>query len=314
MLRRRVVLLIASAGGVLMSACAGGLPRPVPAATPAPPPVSNALATGGTPPPTLAPEATYTPGPTPTLRARVSPDPTAVVVYAVSSLGGALSELAGQFMLTNAQATGVTYKFDKPALLTSLIQQGADADVFACSDTTQIDGLRQAGLVDGPDAVMVRDKLVIVVSQANPQQIQSLKDLGNPGVRFIIPAPTGETAAAIKATFDSASSDPAYGADFATRADRNVLARDGNDAFVFNRVVIGEVTAAVVYASSVDPSGSARVQVIDIPDAVNTLMAYSIVVLKNGTNARGGHAFMSYVLSDPAQRQFARWGFTPVTP
>jgi ABC-type molybdate transport system substrate-binding protein len=60
----------------------------------------------------------------------------------------------------------------------------------------------------------------------------------------------------------------------------------------------------------VDPQLRSQVQQIDIPDALNTLVDYPIAVLKNGTNARGGHAFVNYALSAPAQDVFSRWGFT----
>ena len=54
----------------------------------------------------------------------------------------------------------------------------------------------------------------------------------------------------------------------------------------------------------------ASLQVIDIPDAVNTLLDYSIAVIRAGTNSRGGHAFMTYALSARAQAIFIKWGFT----
>ena len=252
--------------------------------------------------PTVAPAV-------PTPLARQSLDPTAVVVFASSKLGGAFSEIGGAFMLANSAATGVSYKFEDAALLRALIQQGADADVFASTDPREMDALRQANLLDGAPSVLVRNRLVIVLSKSNPQGIQSVKDLANSGARFIIAAPTDPSSVAIGQMFERASADPAYGADFGAKADRNVLARDGDDPFVVSRIIMGEVNAGVVFSSAIDPDQQKQVQIIDVPDAVNTVVEYPIAVVKSGTNARGGQAFVTYVLSPAGQNVFSKWGY-----
>jgi molybdate transport system substrate-binding protein len=247
--------------------------------------------------------------PTPTLVARQTADPTAVVVFAASPFGSAFSELGSDFMLSAPQATGVSYRFDNSVLLRNLIQTGADADVFVSMDPAQMDNLNQANLLASPPAILVRDRLVVVVSQANPQALKDFKDLANPGVRFVVPAPTSTTTAATLAAFSRASADPAYGADFGARADRNVLARDGDDRLVLDRITAGEVSAGIVYASSIDPGSRAKVQVLPIPDSISTVASYPIAVLKNATNPKGGQAFMQYALSAQAQDVLSRYGF-----
>jgi molybdate transport system substrate-binding protein len=174
--------------------------------------------------------------------------------------------------------------------------------------------LNQANLLASAPAVLVRDRLVVVVSQANPQGLTAFKDLANPGVRFIIPAPTSTTTSAILAAFSHASADPAYGADFGTKADRNVLARDGDDRLVLDRITAGEVNAGIVYASSIDPGSRSKVQVVPIPEAVSGVADYPIAVLKNATNPRGGEAFMQYALSPQAQDVLSRYGFAKADP
>jgi molybdate transport system substrate-binding protein len=248
--------------------------------------------------------------PTPTVRARQTADPTAVVVFASTPFGGAFSELGSDFMLSAPQATGVSYRFDNSAQLRNLIQTGADADVFVSMDPAQMDSLNQANLLVGAPAVLAHDRLVIVVSQANPQGLREFKDLAHAGVRFVIPAPNSITSTAVQAAFSKASADPTYGTDFGAKADRNVLARDGDDHLVLDRIAAGEVSAGIVYASSIDPGSRARVQVIEIPDAVSAVANYPIAVLKNGTNLQGGQAFMQYALSSQAQDLLSRYGFS----
>ncbi len=254
------------------------------------------------------------PIPSPTPLGRETDDPTAVVVFADSSLGSGMAELASAFMVSNADITGVSYKFETSDKLSALIQQGTDADVFASADARQMDTLRQANLLDGPGSVLVRAGLVIIVSMANPQGIQGLKDLANPGVRFVIPEPASQAAATILATFDKASTDSTYGADFRSKAERNILARDGDGQLIAGRVATGEVSAGVVYSTDVDAQARAQLQVIAIPDAVNTLVDYPIAVLKSGTNAKGGRAFVTYALSPKAQDILSKFGFLRTPP
>jgi len=301
MWRRRFVAAL----GVVLTACSGPGPQS-PTVQPTPPLASPTVDRAPAPTPAIAPS--------PTVIGRLTDDPTAVVVFAASALGAPLSELGSAFMLASSDATGVMYKFDDSSQLRTLIQQGADADVFASGDPGQMRMLRDANLLDGQEVTLVGDRLSIVVSKTNPQGIQAFTDLARSGVRYIVPEPASSTTAALLAAFDAANADAAYGADFRSKAERNILARDGDDGFVIDRIASGEVNAGVVYASKVattlDPQTRGQVQLIAIPDALTTSVEYPIAVLKNGTNVRGARAFVNYALSAPAQAVFARWGFS----
>jgi molybdate transport system substrate-binding protein len=307
----RATLGLACLGAALLAAlgvaCAPSPELSSPRVTPPPEPTTLAVTEAA---PTLA--ALPAASPTPAELGRQSDDPTAVVVFASSPVGQALTELGSDFMLAAPEATGVSYRFDNSETLRALIQQGAQADVFVSLESAAMDSLQQANLLDGPPGVLAADQLVIVVSQANPQHLQSLKDLGNSGVRFIVPAPASATTMSLLAAFDAASRDPAYGDDFRARADRNVLARDGDDHQVISRIVDGEVSAGVVYASSLDSTSRAHVQTIAVPDSVSAPIEYSIAVLKNAINHRGGQAYVNYALSGPAQDILSRYGFARV--
>jgi molybdate transport system substrate-binding protein len=299
---RGILPTLIALSAALVVACTGAPAPSSPRVTPPPEPTSA---------PVLQVPATLPPIPTlvPTVVARQTSDPTAVVIFAASTFGAAFTELGSDFMMAAPGATGVSYRFDNSVKLRSMIQQGADADVFATVDPSQMDPLQQANLLDGSPSILASDQLVIVVSKANPQQLQAFKDLGNAGVRFIVPAPDSPTTTAMLKTFDAASSDPAYGADFRQRADRNVLARDGDDHEVLTRIIAGEVSAGVVYASSLDPQSRSQVQVITLPPALNASVNYPIAVLKNGTNMHGGEAFIKYIMSSAAQDILSHYGF-----
>jgi ABC-type molybdate transport system substrate-binding protein len=148
-------------GVAIMAACS---PAPQPSAPRVtPPPQINPTS----PPlvPTLVPVPTATAAPL----GRQTQDPTAVVVFAPSLFGQAFAELGSDFMLAAPEATGVSYRFDTSAMLLSLLQQGADADVFVALDRSSMDTIQQANLLDGPPSVFADDQIVIVTSKTNPQ-------------------------------------------------------------------------------------------------------------------------------------------------
>ncbi|MBV8715438.1 MAG: molybdate ABC transporter substrate-binding protein [Chloroflexi bacterium] len=304
-MRRGTLRFVLALGAAVLFAC-----------TPASPPSSPRVTAAPEVVPTDAPTVALAPvlTPTPTVQLRQTEDPTAVVVFAPSLFGQALEDLGGQFMVSAHDTTGVSYRFDTGATLVSLLQQGADADVFVGVDRATMDQLQQANLLEGPPAVLADDQLALVVPTSNPQQLQSLKDLANAGVRFIVPAPASPTTTTLLNALTTASQDAAYGADFAARADRNILARDGDDQLVISRIVSGEVSAGVVFASSIDPSSRPQLQIIPLPTSVSPPVEYPIAVLVHATNAGGGRAFVQYALSAPGQAVLSRYGFTKVGP
>jgi molybdate transport system substrate-binding protein len=302
-LRRHELSLVVVCGAALLIACSPASAPSSPRVTP--PPEVTAAATE---PPTLVPVVT----PTPTVLVRQTDDRTAVVVFAPSLFGPALEDLGSQFMLAAHDATGVSYRFDTGPTLIGLLQQGADADVFVAIDHQTMDTLEQSSLLDGAPGVLADDQLVVVVPTSNPQHLQSFKDLAASGVRFIVPAPGSPTTSGLMNALNVSSQDQAYGADFGAKADRNVLARDGDDHLVISRIVAGEVTAGVVFASSIDPSSRGQLQSIPIPSSASPPVEYPIAVLKHSSNTGGGRAFVQYALSAPGQGILSRYGFAKV--
>jgi hypothetical protein len=90
--------------------------------------------------------------------------------------------------------------------------------------------------------------------------------------------------------------------------------RLGSADDVLERIADGEADAAVVYGSDVPLDARKQIGVIELPDALNEFVDYSIAVLK-GPNAVAARTFVSYVFSPPAQALFSRHGFVgaPVT-
>jgi molybdate transport system substrate-binding protein len=207
----------------------------------------------------------------------------------------------------------LTFNFGASSTLATQLGQGAGADVFASADQTQMDNARKADAISGPDQVFARNRLVLITPKDNPGQIMSVKDLAKDGVKFVTAQPTVPIGQYTDQLLDKAQADPAtYGDDFKSRVQANVVSREDNVRQVVSKVQLGEADAAIVYSTDATPQVRDQLQVIQVPDALQTLATYPIANAK-GKNAAGGDAFTRYVLSPQGQATLARWGFLPPT-
>src|SRR5262249_14875409 len=147
----------------------------------------------------------------------------------------------------------------------------------------------------------------------NPKKIASVKDLGNDGVKFVTAQPSVPIGQYTAQMLDKASADPAFGADFKSRVENNTVSREDNVRQVVSKVQLGEADAGVVYSTDATPQVRDQLQILQVPDPLQTLATYPIAVAKGG-NAAGGEAWVNYVLGPEGQATLARWGFLPPPP
>jgi molybdate transport system substrate-binding protein len=207
----------------------------------------------------------------------------------------------------------LTFNFGASSALATQLGQGARADVFASADQTQMDNARKADAISGPDNVFARNRLVLITPRDNPKQIMSVKDLANDSVKFVTAQPAVPIGQYTDQMLDKAQADPAtYGADFKSRVQANTVSREDNVRQVVSKVQLGEADAAIVYSTDATPQVRDQLQIIQVPDPLQTLATYPIADAK-GNNAAGGEAFTAYVLSPQGQATLAKWGFLPPT-
>jgi molybdate transport system substrate-binding protein len=277
---------------------------PQPAVTP-PPSAPTAAAVGQ---PTTAPADQPTTAAAPANTAPLSGE---IVVFAASSLTDAFQEIANTFQQANPNAR-VTFNFGASSQLATQLGQGASADVFASADTTQMDNAKKAGAVTGQDQVLARNRVVLITPKDNPARINAIKDLANPGVKFVTAQPSVPIGQYTAQMLEKATADPAYGADFKTKVVANTVSQEDNVRQVVSKVQLGEADAAVVYSTDATPQVRDRLQIIQVPDPLQTLATYPIAVAK-GNNPAGGEAFVAYVVGPQGQATLAKWGFLPPT-
>jgi molybdate transport system substrate-binding protein len=276
------------------------------ASPPAPAASTPAAAPQPADPPTPAPVAQPT---GPALAAPVSGE---IVVFAASSLTDVFQDMAAPFQQANPNAR-LTFNFGASSQLATQLGQGARADVFASADQTQMDKARKAEAIAGPDRVFAGNQLVLITPRDNPKQIAAVKDLANEGVKFVTAQPSVPIGQYTAQLLDKASADPTYGSDFKARVDANTVSREDNVRQVVSKVQLGEVDAAIVYSTDATPQARDQLQLIEVPDPLQTLATYPIAVAKGG-NAAGGEAFVSYVLGPEGQAALAKWGFLAPPP
>ena len=218
-----------------------------------------------------------------------------VTVFAAASLTDPFKALGAAFQAGNP---GVTVRFNfagTPTLVTQ-IEQGAQADVFASADTTNMDRLAADGNTSGAPEVFAHNKLEIVVTAGNPKGIAGLADLAKPGVIYISEAPTVPAGK--------------YSRQALARAGVSVTPRslETDVKSVVGKIELGEADAGIVYKTDVKAAGN-KVQGIPIPDTDNVLATYPLVELKGSTNPSAAKAFIDFVRSAAGQSKLESFGF-----
>ena len=231
-------------------------------------------------------------------------------MYAAASLTDAFTEIGKAF---EADQPGVTVvlNFGGSQNLRTQIEQGAPADVFASANIKEMDTLvAQNFIVAEAPHVFLTNQLVVILPKDNPAGIDSLEDLGQPGLKLVLAAeevPAGRYARQILENLNSM-----YGADYADRVLANVVSNEDNIRQAVTKVQLGEADASIVYVS--DAVAAPELGQIAIPADINVVAEYPIASLIGSANPELADAFIAYVLSPAGQATLEKWGFTPVSP
>jgi molybdate transport system substrate-binding protein len=218
-------------------------------------------------------------------------------VFAAASLTDSFKALGASFQQAHS---GLAVKFNlagTPTLVTQ-IEQGADADVFAAADTTNMDKLKTAGFTTGTAQVFAHNQLEIVVARGNPKGITGLADLAKAGLIYITEAPTVPAGK--------------YSLQALQKAGVTVTPKslETDVKSVISKIELGEADAGIVYTTDVEAAGS-KVAGVPIPDQYNVVAAYPMVLVKGSKQSTAARTFIAYVLSSTGQATLATFGFQP---
>jgi molybdate transport system substrate-binding protein len=218
-----------------------------------------------------------------------------LTVFAAASLTDVFGELGDQLMADNPDLE-VQFNFAGSSALATQLTQGAPADVFASANQPQMTVVTDAGLEGEEPTVFTENVLEIAVPADNPGAVTGLADFANPDLTLAICAAEVPCGAAAAQVFEAAG----------ITAVPDTEEEDVRAALT--KVELGEVDAALVYASDVQSAGSAVVG-IEFPEAEGAINEYPICSLAEAPNPEAAQAFLDLVLSDDGQEALEAAGF-----
>jgi molybdate transport system substrate-binding protein len=221
---------------------------------------------------------------------------TTINIFAAASLTEAFTKEGADFTAAHPSVK-VTFNFAGSQVLSTQIQQGAPADVFASASKTNMDAV--ASLVGTP-SIFADNVLEIVVAKGNPLGITGLAGLSKAGIKLVLAAPSvpaGKYAAQALA---------------AQHIVVHPVSLEDNVKAVLTKVSLGEADAGIVYVTDVK-AAAGKVDGVEIPAAQNIVAHYPIAVVSASKHAGESQAFVNYVLSAAGQQTLASFGFLPPT-
>jgi molybdate transport system substrate-binding protein len=219
-----------------------------------------------------------------------------LIVLAAASLTEVFQSLEEPFRVLQPNASP-KFSFESSSTLVAQVQQGVPADVIATADEATMEQLESAGLLEGPPRVFALNELAIIVEAGNPQNVQGLSDLADPGLKVVLAAEEVPAGAYARQALDAAG----------VRVEPVSLEEDVKA--VVSKVSLGEADAGIVYVTDAKAAGS-EVSSVLIPKEHNVVARYPIAVLKAAPNKDLAGDFVAHVLSEDGTQALTEAGFS----
>lgn len=214
---------------------------------------------------------------------------------------------------------------------TRAVIDGLAADVVHLALASDISKIEQAGLIqpgwekEAPnEAIVSKSVATIITREGNPKQIKSWEDLSKDGVKWITanPKTSGGAKWNVLALWGSAiksGKSEAQAQEFVTKAFKNVpvLAKDARESTdVFFKQKQGD--ALINYENEAILAGQKGEKLpYTVPD-LNISIDNPIAVVDKNVDKHGNRAaveaFVKFLYTPEAQREFAKVGFRPIDP
>lgn len=220
------------------------------------------------------------------------PAKTELTVLAASSLTDVFGAAGTKYEKAHPDTT-ITFSFAGSQVLAAQVSQGAPADVLATANTRTMEGVSDD---TGKPVVFARNRLVIVVPEGNPEGVDGLKDLTDPGLKVVLAAPEVPVGD--------------YSEQILTREGLDVqpVSRETNVRAVLSKVELGEADAGLVYRTDAATAPD-KVDAVPVPDAQNEIAKYPVATLKTSEHHKAAQEFVDWLTGPEAQRILREAGF-----
>jgi molybdate transport system substrate-binding protein len=218
-----------------------------------------------------------------------------IMVFAATPLKPTFTLLAGKFQIDNPGTT-VDFDFASSAELATQLASGAPADIFASSDSAQMDTVAKAGLTETDPVNFASNTLVIVTAPGDPKQIHSFADLAKPGLKVVVCREPVPCAALTQRIEDK------------TGVQLNPTSEEPAVADVLTKVTSGDADAGLVYVTDARKAGD-KVSTVRFAESADATNVYPIVVLKHAPQPALAQRFIDLVTGPTGQQVLNQAGF-----
>ena len=229
--------------------------------------------------------------------ARPQTKPAPVVVFAAASLAAPFEAIRA-LVAAGTPGLAIEIQLASSSQLVAQLREGARADVFASADEPTMAKVVDAGWNAEPPRVFARNELRIAVERGNPKRVRGLGDLGRSDLRVALGAPEVPIGR--------------YARDALAKAGVVVkpVSEELHVKALASKVALGEIDAAIVYATDVRAAARA-LEGVAIPPGQNVAARYPIARLRGGRSEAGAKSFVEAVLSAKGKSLLAEHGFLP---
>lgn len=235
----------------------------------------------------------------------VAPDPVQapagpheIVVFATQSLKAPFESLARRYEQDHPGAK-VVLRFDGGNQLLEAMNAGEKCDVVAIGDNSQMSKFAAAAhLAAHSPAELARNRIAIVVGKGNQKQVKGLADFGRADLKIALGARSSSIGRHGRWVLSKLQLDPTPACQANTA--------DG----VLAKVASGEADVGIVYTTSF--AGQTQVECIDVPEADNTPVLYSISATREAKEPQGAAAFRALALGQTGQQILRDAGMLPI--
>ena len=243
---------------------------------------------------------------------------TELVVFAAASMTETLNQIKTDYEAQHKDIT-LTYNFDSSGTLKTQIQEGATCDVFISAAQKQMDQLdaskdetanpEKLDFINSDSRMdLLENKVVLVVPENNPKNINSFDDLKNKlesgDVLMAMgnsDVPVGQYTQKILQYF---------GLDEKALADAGEITYGSNVKEVTTQVSEGSADCGIVYYTDAYSAGLKIVG--EATEEMCGKTIYPAAVMKNSEHPEQAQEFLAYLSSDAAAKVFEKVGFVAV--